>query len=170
MCNKLYGNGVRGVSPEGTLETALGPADDTSTVTARPTRETFGFASECPFHTVMRQVAEAAVLQHVLHLEGEVLPRQDLVENLERWQQVYRLVRIQVCPATRDAALTADEVHTLLDIALPCLMPPDAPQPLWSRLSARIATCAKFPTSRECPLGLAGDDARHDAAPEQEPL
>lgn len=176
MSHGDQGSRGRGMLPDPALDAARGTATETITETttetttqaARPSRGTFGMAVECPFHTVMRQVAEAAVLQHVLHLEGEVLPRRNLVDDLECWQQVYRLVRTRVCPATREAPLLPDVRETLLDVALPYLLPTDTPQSLQARLVWQIAACARCSSSQECPLGLVSCTDQPGAGPAQE--
>lgn len=109
---------------------------------------------ECPFHTIMRHLAGTAVQQHILHLEGELLPRPDLVNALESWQQLYRLVRTHVCPATREAPLLPADIDALVDTALPRLLADAAPPQVSARLRRRLTQCASVESSRDCPLSL----------------
>jgi hypothetical protein len=103
----------------------------------------------------MGELAQTAVMQQVLHLEGDLLPRAALVDALEGWQQLYRLVRTRVCPATRDAPLTPADMATLMDTAVPCLLPPGVPVAVQARLCRQLAACARCTSPQECPLGLA---------------
>lgn len=110
--------------------------------------------AECPFHTVMRQLAGVAVRQHVLHTEGEVLPRSDLIAALDGWQQLYHLVLSRVCPATRIAPLPPIELAALIDAALLHLLPPTQ-APLRTRLCRQLGQCALSSSSQDCPLYIA---------------
>jgi hypothetical protein len=108
----------------------------------------------------MGQLAQAAVRQHVLHLEGELVPRADLVERLEGWQQLYRLVRTRVCPATRDTTLTAADLATLVEHAVPCLLPSGVPRLVQSSLCQQLVACASCRSAHECPLGFSAESVR----------
>jgi hypothetical protein len=121
--------------------------------------------ADCPFHTVMGQLAQAAVRQQVLFLEGEMLPRTDLVDTLDGWQHLYRLVRTRVCPATRCMPLTPDDVATLVETAVPALLPPSVPASVQASLRRQLVACANCSSPQQCPLGL---PARSDL-PEEEP-
>lgn len=110
--------------------------------------------AECPLHIAMRQLAETAVLQHVLHMEGELLPRADLVDALEGWEQVYRLTRTRICPRTREARLSAAELDALVENALPRLVPA-AEAYLRSHLAQCLLVCGACADAQECPLGRA---------------
>jgi hypothetical protein len=103
----------------------------------------------------MGELAQTAVMQQVLHLEGELLPRAALVDALEGWQQLHRLVRTRVCPATRDALLTPADVATLVDTAVPYLLPPVVPVAVQARLYRQLAACTRCTSTQDCPLGLA---------------
>ena len=56
---------------------------------------------ECPLHVVARELAQASVMQHVLFLEGECLPRAALSEAIVAWADLYQFIRGSVCPASR---------------------------------------------------------------------
>lgn len=104
---------------------------------------------ECPLHLVMEEIAQAAVRQHVLHLEGECQPRAELVQRLEQWSALYARVRTQICVASRDATMTLDDLERMLDTLLPL---PDTMTelPRWRRLRHALTACA---SSTTCPLG-----------------
>ena len=104
---------------------------------------------ECPLHLVMEEIAQAAVRQHVLHLEGECQPRAELVHQLEQWSALYTRVRTHICAASRVATISPDDLERTLDTLLP---PPDAMTelPQWRRLHRALAACA---SSTTCPLG-----------------
>lgn len=109
--------------------------------------------AECPFHTVMRQLAGTAVRQHILHIEGEVLPRADLVAALDKWQELYHLLRNRVCPATRIAPLVSTDIEARVGAILPsCLTPGQAS--VRTSLCRQIAQCAGCQSSQDCPLHL----------------
>ncbi len=113
----------------------------------------------CPFQSIMSRLAETAVLQQVLHMEGELLPRTELALALEGWQQLYHLARTRVCPATRDASLTPTEITALVEVALPRLLPVDVPLGLQARLRRQFLVCATCASSQQCPLGLTSRSA-----------
>ena len=102
----------------------------------------------------MAQLAQTAVMQQVLHLEGELLPRADLADTLDGWQQLYRLVRRRVCPATREAPLTSAEVAALVDTALPQLLPPSIPRRLYVSLRRQLIACASCASPQQCPVSF----------------
>jgi hypothetical protein len=110
--------------------------------------------ANCPFHTVMTQLAQVAVTQQVLYLGGEQVPRPDLADSLEGWHQLYRLVRTHVCPATRAAALTSADVTTLVDTALPQLLPARLPRQLHVNLRRQLIACASCASPQQCPLSF----------------
>jgi hypothetical protein len=110
---------------------------------------------ECPFQLVMGQLAQAAVTQQVLHITGELLPRADLVDKLDGWRDLYRLIRLRICPATRVAPLTPAELDALVDAAL---RPMGQAEPLntsaqqtLARLRAQLSSCAACETTQQCP-------------------
>lgn len=106
-------------------------------------------AMECPLHVVMEEIAQTAVRQHVLHMEGECQPRPELVRLLEQWSALHTRIRTHICVATRECAIPADELERTLDALLP--PPADATGlPRWRRLRRALAACA---SSTTCPLG-----------------
>lgn len=124
-------------------------------MTAPATEETSEPDVECPFHTVITHLAQTAVMQRVLHLEGEALPRAELLDALDGWEQLCRLVRTRVCPATRDVPLTPAELTALVDTAVPHLVPPSVPAEDQARLRRQLAVCARCASPQQCPLGVA---------------
>jgi hypothetical protein len=139
------------------------PAD--STRTHDPTAEPAAAAvlelgAACPLHSVLGELAQAAVRQHVLHLEGEVLPRADLVAEVDGWQQLYRLVRTQVCPATRTRPVPPAELDTLVDAAVCRRLPPSVPARIQQRLRRQLLACAACTSPAQCPLGQHTDGHR----------
>lgn len=108
---------------------------------------------ECPLHLVMEEIAQAAVRQHVLHLEGECQPRAELVQQLEQWSALYTRIRTHICAASRSATIPPDDLERTLDALLP--LPANATDlPRWRRLRHALAACA---TSTTCPLGTDTD-------------
>lgn len=142
-------------APSPASSATTGATPEPATTTAPATREALESDIECPFHAVMGELAQTAVMQQVLHLEGDLLPRAALVDALEGWQQLYRLVRTRVCPATREAPLTSADLATLVDTAVPCLLPPGVPVAVQARLRRQLVACARCASPQQCPLGLA---------------
>jgi hypothetical protein len=122
--------------------------------TAPEFRRTWASNSNCPLHIVMERLAHLTVSQKVLHLQGERLPRLDLVDALEGWQQLYRLVLTRVCPATREIALSSADLATLVHTAVPRLLLPSVPTSDQNRLIQRLMSCASCASAAQCPLGL----------------
>lgn len=140
--------------PDAPAPVTTGATPEPTTTTAPATREALESETECPLHTVMGEMAQTAVMQQVLHLEGELLPRAALVDALEGWQQLYRLVRTRVCPATCDPPLTPADLASLVGTAVPCLLPPGVPVAVQTRLCRQLVACARCASPQECPLGL----------------
>jgi hypothetical protein len=111
--------------------------------------------SACPFHTVTNQLAHTAVMQQVLYLEGEVLPRDNLLDAMDGWGQLYRLVRTHVCPATRQTPLTQENLAALVDIAVPQLLS-QVPVEVLAALRQQLVACATCLSAQQCPLGNVG--------------
>jgi hypothetical protein len=108
----------------------------------------------------MGELAQTAVRQHVLHLEGEMLPRAALVDALDGWQQLYHLIRTRLCPATRRASGSPAEMAALVDTAVFSLLPPSVPDSVQARLRCQLLACAACASSAQCPLGLPADGRR----------
>ncbi|HEU5440184.1 MAG TPA: hypothetical protein VFU88_12920 [Ktedonobacterales bacterium] len=108
-----------------------------------PLFQTVAVVRECPLHIAMRHVAEAAVTQHVLYVEGEYAPRADLNERIEHWFRVHQLVRDYICPATRTVSPTPRD----LDVALATL-----PEESRARLTAMLRVCGRRSAGDGCPL------------------
>ena len=64
----------------------------------------------CPLHVAMQGLAQAAVSQLLYYAQGEYAPRAELVQELERWQQLHRLIATHICPASRTERATAAAV------------------------------------------------------------
>jgi len=114
--------------------------------------EALPLLSECPLHTAMRQLVEAAMQQHVLHAMGEVLPRPELMAAMEGWIALQRVTQQRVCPATRQVVLHPEEVEITLD-ALFAALPTYATSPqLRSWLRRALVICAAQSQAAGCPL------------------
>lgn len=100
--------------------------------------------AECPLHTAMRQVAEAAVTQHVLYAEGVYRPREGLAQEMQVWLRLHELVRTAICPATRTiGALAPGDV----EIALAGL-----PEEMRTKVATAIRLCGRRSRGEGCPL------------------
>lgn len=93
----------------------------------------------------MRQVAEAAVTQHVLYAEGVYRPREGLLHEMQAWLRLHELVRTGICPATRasGAALAPDD----LEIALA-----GVPEAMRVKVARSIRICGRRSRGEGCPL------------------
>ena len=71
-----------------------------------------GYAEEalCPLRFVMQQLASTTVSQSVFYAEGEYAPRPDLLEDLERWERLHRLIACRICPALRTGGNIASDL------------------------------------------------------------
>lgn len=110
--------------------------------------------AECPHHVAIEGIAQAAVKQHVLFLEGECQPRSDLLRRLDAWSSLHALIRSRICVASRVATISPDELEHSLDVLsrdLTELKEKDDSSPLDHRqLRDALAGCAQAVT---CPLG-----------------
>ncbi len=99
---------------------------------------------ECPMHTAMRQVAEAAVTQHVLYAEGVYWPREGLLHEMRVWLRLHELVRAFVCPATRgeDVQKPGDLDHALAEL----------PVAMRASVAEAISVCGRRSRGEGCPL------------------
>lgn len=100
---------------------------------------------ECPLHTAMRQVAEAAVMQHVLYAEGVYRPREGLAREMQVWLRLHELVRTAICPATRTGSAALEPGD--LEIALAGL-----PAEMHGQVAAAIRDCGRRSRGEGCPL------------------
>ncbi|MGO8946118.1 MAG: hypothetical protein ACLQUY_00350 [Ktedonobacterales bacterium] len=111
--------------------------------------------SECPLHTVMSELAHVSVTQHVLHLEGECLPRSELLAELDRWSSLHSLIRNRICVASRSTPLSDSE----FDGAAMALLGSDyvpascGAAPVAHRLREAVIACSACNQSASCPLG-----------------
>lgn len=108
--------------------------------------------TECPLHTAMQHLTEAAVTQHVLYLEGEVRPRLDLINTISRWERMHTLIRECICPATREVALGPSALAEIVD-TIPDTMFAPGQQHRRTLFIQALAVCAACASSAECPLG-----------------
>jgi hypothetical protein len=114
-------------------------------------------SAECPQHVAIEGIAQAAVKQHVLFLEGECQPRNDLLRRLDAWSSLHTLIRSRICVASRAAAISPDELHCALDALSRDLIDlrEDDDRSEYRQLRATLAECAQ---AASCPLGaLSGD-------------
>lgn len=114
---------------------------------------------ECPLHTAMRQLAEAAVAQHVLYVEGEVRARPHLVGAIARWERMHTLIRQCVCPATREVAIGAPVAVEIADRTLEGVFTPEQ-QHLRTQLIRALEACVACTNATECPLDAVPDIER----------
>ena len=64
----------------------------------------------CPLHVAMQGLAHAGVSQLLDYAQGEYAPRAELMQELDRWQQLHSLVATHICPASRTERATAAAV------------------------------------------------------------
>lgn len=108
---------------------------------------------ECPLHVAARELAQASVMQHVLFLEGECLPRAALSEAIVAWADLYQFIRGSVCPASRWAPLDADELETVARSML-ARLPASMDSPRIEQLRHTLMLCGSRPAAELCPVGL----------------
>lgn len=119
---------------------------------AKPTSSSTSFsAGECPLHVAMREAASTAVLQHVLYVEGECLPRSELVDSLDGWMRLHRVIVERVCPASRQRPLAPAQVPNMLETTLAECLPP-VPVQLRAELLRILQRCAACTPADACPL------------------
>lgn len=106
---------------------------------------------ECPLQTAMRQIAEAAVTQHVLYAEGVFQPRDGLLHEMQAWLRLHELVRTGICPATRAGSGAALEPGDL-EIALAGL-----PVEMRGKVARSIRVCGRRSRGEGCPLDAQPD-------------
>lgn len=98
---------------------------------------------DCPLHLAMRELARAAVRQHIYYEAGEYQPRGDLLCALRSWARLHELISAAVCGARGDTTCTA----AALDRAVAAL-------PAAWRASVRegVARCLECAPGERCPL------------------
>ena len=97
----------------------------------------------CPLHVAMQGLAHTGVSQLLYYAQGEYAPRAELVQELDRWQQLHRLIATHICPASRTERATAAAV------AMACGLIPE------SRYSGQrdlLRRCACRERGDPCPL------------------
>jgi hypothetical protein len=105
---------------------------------------------ECPLHLAMDELAHASVTQHVLYLEGECLPRPELLAKLDRLVSVHSLILNRICVATRSTPLEDCEFKS----AVQSIRGAGEPRTHSERL---VTACAICNHARRCPLGSHAD-------------
>jgi hypothetical protein len=107
---------------------------------------------ECPLHLAMDELARASVNQHVLYLEGECLPRPELMAELDRWVSIHSLILNRICVATRTTPLADSELKS----AVQRMRGVSEPRAQSERL---VMTCAACNQAQRCPLGSQPDQS-----------
>lgn len=141
---------MAGMEESGHVQSARHDADEGSTLQRLDT------IGECPLHTAMRHLAEAAVAQHVLYLEGEVRARSGLLTTISRWEHMHTVIRECVCPATREVKVGAPALAEIVNSALDEMFMPGQ-QPLRNQFARALRVCSGCTSSAECPLGACFD-------------
>lgn len=99
--------------------------------------------AQCPLHFSMQRLTRAAVSQLVYYADGEYAPRRNLLGELERWQRLHALIATRICPASRQALSTTD------DIVAAQRMIPEAQ---FTALREMLERCAARQAGDACPL------------------
>jgi hypothetical protein len=117
---------------------------------------------ECPLHSAMREIAQLATEQHIFYLEGECLPRPDLLRRLQTWSLLHQVVSTRLCPANRDTPLHLEELESIIEAIRSRLRCPDtadsadvreASEELYHRrLSATLFSSEACARATSCPL------------------
>ncbi len=106
-------------------------------------------SGECPLHVAMQELAQAAVRQHVLYLEGECLPRPELMQTIERWCSFSAIISSRVCVVSRTATIAPAELDAVLETLFPssrdAVMPPIR--------QSLFVSCTRCAQATSCPLG-----------------
>jgi hypothetical protein len=98
----------------------------------------------------MDELAHTSVTQHVLYLEGECLPRPELLAELDRWVSIHSLIRHRICVASRTTPLEDREFESAAQSILGASEPP-------AQTKRLVMACAICNQSRHCPLGSLAD-------------
>jgi hypothetical protein len=117
---------------------------------------------ECPLHSAMRELAELATAQHIFYLEGECLPRPDLLRRLQTWSLLHQVVSSHLCPATRATLLPVEELESTLKTIRSQMRYPkttdtsdaleETEELFQRRLSATLFACEACAHATYCPL------------------
>ena len=114
---------------------------------------------ECPLHSAMRELAQLATAQHVFYMEGECLPRPDLLRRLQAWSLLHHVVSSRLCTATRDTPLHVEEIENTLEPIRSQVRYPDTSDAIEEteelfqrRFLAALATCEACARATSCPL------------------
>jgi hypothetical protein len=117
---------------------------------------------ECPLHSAMCELAELATAQHIFYLQGECLPRPDLLRRLQTWSLLHQAISSHLCPATRATLLPVEELErTLKTIQSHRRYPKttdtsdaleETEELFQRRLSATLFACEACARATSCPL------------------
>jgi hypothetical protein len=118
----------------------------TSGVSSLQKEEEEDIVEECPLHLAMDELARASVTQHVLYLEGECLPRPELLAELDRWVWIHSLIHNRICVASRTTPLGGHEFDSITRR----IRGAGEPRAQSERL---VMACAVCNQARRCPLG-----------------
>jgi hypothetical protein len=94
----------------------------------------------------MDELARASVKQDVLYMEGECLPRPELMAELDRWVSLHSLIHNRICVATRSTPLEDSEFESA------ARQMRGAPEPRFQS-ERLVMACAVCNLARRCPLG-----------------
>jgi hypothetical protein len=97
----------------------------------------------CPLHVAMQGLAHAGVSQLLYYAQGEYAPRAGLMEDLDRWQQLHRLIAAHICPASRTERATAAAVTIACGLI---------PESCFSAQRDLLRRCACRERGDPCPL------------------
>jgi hypothetical protein len=106
--------------------------------------------TQCPLHIAMDELARASVKQDVLYMEGECLPRPELMAELDRWVSLHSLIHSRICVATRSTPLADSEFKSETGR----MRGDGEPSSQSERL---VMACAVCNLAQHCPLGSRAD-------------
>jgi len=97
----------------------------------------------CPLHAAMQGLAHTAVSQLLDYAQGEYAPRAELMQELDRWQQLHSLTAIHICPALRTERAAAAAVTMACGLI---------PESRYSSQRDLLRRCACRERGDPCPL------------------
>jgi hypothetical protein len=97
----------------------------------------------CPLHVAMQGLAHAGVSQVLSYAQGEYAPRAELMQELDRWQQLHSLIATHICPASRT------ERGTAAAVTMACGLIPES---CYSGQRDLLRRCACRERGDPCPL------------------
>ncbi len=99
--------------------------------------------AQCPLHVAMQGLAHTAVSELLDYAQGEYAPRVVLMQDLDRWQQLHRLIATHICPASRTERASAAAVTTARGLL---------PESRYSSQRDLLRRCACREWGDPCPL------------------